>query len=149
MDAYLLPLVIQTLGCGVCCLCGAMAWKDDNPDIVAASGDVLRDALRVSGLSQKEAAIEMGMDEATFSRRLDEGGAFYARLMKLRIRRPVFGAALHRREGELSRDASESPEARLERVERLLRDLHDRLPQREPVKCLDLRRRDSSDSSAA
>jgi hypothetical protein len=146
MDASNFPWLLQTFGCLAALSFASMAtWKDENTEFVTASGDVLRDALRVSGISQKEAAIEMGMDEGTFSRRLDEGGGFYARLMKLRIRRPVFGAALHRREGELSRDASESPEARLERVERLIRELHNRLPQLEPVKCEEVaRQRDSS-----
>jgi hypothetical protein len=144
MDASNFPWVLQqiTTVAFVGIAGWGMAWRDDNPEIVAASGGVIRDALRVSGISQKEAAIEMDMDEGTFSRRIEEGGAFFARLMKLGIRRPVFGAALHSRSGELLRGASESPE---ERLERLLRDLEQRLPQKEPVKCEQLtRHRDSS-----
>jgi hypothetical protein len=141
MDASNFPWVLQQLtvvafvgiGCGV-------AWKDDNPKPVADSRDVLRGALDDARLPQNVAAIEVAMDEGTFSRRLDEGGAFFARLMDLGRRQPAFGAALHRRIGELLRVSSESP---VERLERLVLGLY-QLPQKEPVKCAEVRRQDSS-----
>jgi hypothetical protein len=144
MDASNFPWVLQqitTVAFVGIAGWGMANWKDENPKPVADSRDVLRGALDDARLPQNVAAIEVAMDEGTFSRRLDEGGAFFARLMDLGRRQPAFGAALHRRIGELLRVSSESP---VERLERLVLGLY-QLPQKEPLKCEEVgRRRDSS-----
>jgi DNA-binding phage protein len=119
---------------------GMAAWRDKNPQAVAASREVIDAAARVANLSQKEMAADLDMDQGQLSRALRDGGNF-ASLVILGIRHPVFGAALMSRLGELLRGASESP---VERYERLVRELHT-LPQKEPVKCEQVER----DSSAA
>jgi hypothetical protein len=137
--------VIHTAWVGALGCCASMAWRDSNHRSVATGRDVLRTALRVSDLSQKLAAAELGMDEGTLSRRLDEGGAFFARLLHLSLRYPAFGAALGYLIREVAREASESA---VDGTERLIRDSRlNNLPQREPKKCDGDRSR--STSSAA
>jgi hypothetical protein len=128
-------------------LAGGMANWRTNPKhqatVRAVRRDVIDAARRRANLQQSDMASAVEMDEGHFSRALDTGGNLTA-LAIIGIEHPVFGAALVARLGELLRGASESPEARLERVERLIRDLHNRLPQMEPVKCEEVRQRDSS-----
>jgi hypothetical protein len=121
---------------------GMANWRNRHPETVRASRGVVDTAARVANLSQKEMAIDLEMDEGQLSRALRDGGNFAA-LVILGIRHPVFGAALVSRLGELLRGASESP---VQRYERLIAELH-QLPQKEPVKCEDVRQQ--RDSSAA
>jgi hypothetical protein len=137
--------VIQTAWVGALGCCASMAWKDRNHDPVATGRRVLKTALRVADLPQKVAAAEVGMDEGALSRRLDDGGAFFARLLHLSFRYPAFGAALGYLIREVAREANESA---VDGAERLIRESRlDHLPQREPKKCEGDRSR--STSSAA
>jgi hypothetical protein len=125
------------------CITGMATWREKHHDTVRASREVVDAARRVANLQQKEMAIELEMDEGQLSRALRDGGNFAA-LVILGIRHPVFGAALVSRLGELLRGASESPE---ERLERLVRELEHRLPQRESVKCEQVTRRRGSSAA--
>jgi hypothetical protein len=89
------------------------------------------------------------MDPGQLSRTLSEGGRFFADLVILSQRNQAFGAGLVARLSELLTGASESP---LGRIERLIAELNDRLPQkRDAKKCseVSVRTRSVSGSSAA
>jgi hypothetical protein len=143
MDTSTLPWVLQQLTVvGFIGLAGGMAnWREKNRETVSATRDVVDAARALARLKQGDMARALEMDEGQWSRSLRDGGNLTA-LVVIGIRHPVFGAALVGRLGELLRGASESPE---ERVERLIRDLHNQLPQRACKKCEQVsRQRDSS-----
>jgi hypothetical protein len=146
MDTGYLPWVLQgvtsVLFVG---LAGGMAgWRTAHSQTVqAVRRDVIEAARLRADLKQSDMARVVEMDEGQFSRALRDGGNLTA-LAIIGIRYPAFGAELVSRLRELLRGSSESPE---ERLERLVRELEQRLPQMEPVKCEDVERR--RDSSAA
>jgi hypothetical protein len=147
MDMPTLPWLLQhaTFGVMFIGIAGGMAgWRTNaknHATVLAVRRDVIDAARRRANLQQSDMARVVEMEEGHFSRALDNGGNLTA-LAIIGIEHPVFGAALVARLGELLRGSSESPE---ERLERLVRELEQRLPQMEPVRCEQVtKRRDSS-----
>jgi hypothetical protein len=127
------------------------AWRRKHDDTVRPLVNGINAGLRGADLLHKEAAACLDTDDHEYAVSqwcLDiKRGGNLAALIIVGLRHPAFGAALYRLVGELLKVPSESP---VERIERLIADLNDRLPQkRETKKCSEVRLRDVSGSSAA